>query len=143
MEGFDWFYLLLLLFFPVMIVAAWWKNRSRRSPLDEISEPIEARLAELRAAENEVRGNPMELRERLLQNHVLLDRFPTTRGYSTEFMDQLVNELRERGIAAETYFQETMPIGAGFSVVSAQGIFELYVARDRADEAAAFIKSRP
>ena len=97
--------------------------------------------AELRNAEAQLTGSILEMREKLLENFELYDRYSTMRGYTGPYMHDIELGLQRQGIAAEVLFQETAPLGVAASVVSQQGFFELYIERGRRQEADRLIQT--
>lgn len=138
---------------PVAILALKWRSRQTRKNLVSASSPSDTDRetdleneeiitdpALLARAEEDARKDPFEYREKLLETYALIERYPTLRGYSESYMEDLINALNDQGIASEYYFQQTMPMGYN-SLTRIQGVFELYVFREKEDQAREFIKT--
>ena len=96
---------------------------------------------DLKRAEAELKQTSLELREKILQDHRLYGRFSTTKGFSVQYMEDLVRDLHQEGIHSTYVFQETLPVGT-LTVTNSHGVFELYVEREKYDEADRFLRRR-
>ena len=140
----TFFSLLLSAAIPLLIVILWFKKRRQRYDYFEAkaqTEEVVGSRDELLAAEKRLKDNPETLRETLLRDHDLVDRLTTFQGYSREYMTELVNWLRERGIQSDYYFQPSLPLGVAH-LAAEDGTFELFVRRDQVEEAMKLLKER-
>lgn len=95
---------------------------------------IQGSLSDLAKAEKELAVDHVELRKRILADHVLADRLSTLHGVSETYMTDLQAFLRERGVSCIYLFQETLPTGE-IGIMGRTGIYEFYVDRERAADA--------
>ena len=128
----------LVAIFPVAIIVAYARRRRARkkyesSPSNE--GPIEGSLDEL----NRVDPNASPWRNdhiaKIKETMELVERFDTMRGYSDIYMEDLKGVLTTDGIACESVFLESNPIGAMGSLTTRMGIYELYADRSKIDRA--------
>lgn len=124
-----WCYLFIHLF----------KRRQRlknnpRLPLNQTIEDPEL----LQQAEQAV--SSLNLRQELSKNYELLDSYSTMQGYSEDYLNQLVQLLEQNQIHASFIFTESVPPGTT-TFLGRSGTFELYVQKDKSDEALDIIES--
>lgn len=137
------FICLLGLGFVFGMFAVWIKRRNskrRYAAEDDNSAPIEGTEQDRLASESQQSVWSENLRVRLAKTHEIVGRLNTIDGYTETYVEDLLNTIRHEGISAEFYFQETSPIGVGASMIERHGDYEIFVERDRAEEAISIIQ---
>lgn len=77
----------------------------------------------------------VDIREELSKNYDFFETYSTVQGYSEDYMNQLVSALEQNQIHASFLFVESGPVGM-MSYTHRAGTFELYVQKDKVQEAA-------
>lgn len=137
------FFVFLGLAFPFGIVIAFLRMRSKKrayAEADDLSSPILGTEAEREKSEQELAEWSHNLRNELAKTHEIVGRLNTINGYSLPYVEDLLQELRKAGIAAEFNFQQTSPLGVGASMIERQGDYEIFVERAKVEEALPIIE---
>ena len=124
---------------PVILVILFFRQRQKRSLIGDDG-PILGTDADRLRAEDEMRAAPLNIRERLLQSMDVQGRYAARDGFDARGFDELLGRLRAAGIECDVHFQPSLPMGVGDSFLVQQGLFELFVERGRAAEAAPMIE---
>ena len=101
---------------------------------DDAGGPTDLEQAEKDVAE-------LNLEEKLIETHQLVETFNTMHGFDTNYIEQLVRELSDIGVDATYLFKHTMPTGT-MSYTGHSGIFELFVNKEAVEKAQAYIKDK-
>lgn len=134
--------------FMILMVAAFFRIKTKKANFatpqvganpDELQdgELIGTEEDRLRA-EEALALTDLQLREKLLETHVLVDRFQTLHGFDDRYMSELVTELRKEGIQSTYLFQEATIPGVA-TLVGRHGMFDFFVERDKAEQASMLI----
>lgn len=115
------------------------QNLKDQSLNDEAEDILIGTLADLEQAEKDVAE--LNLEEKLIETHQLVETFNTMHGFDTNYIEQLVRELSDIGVDATYLFKHTMPTGT-MSYTGHSGIFELFVNKEAVEKAQAYIKDK-
>ena len=134
---------LFLLAFPAGLFAVWIRRRRIRRAFvktDDNLLPVEGTEQERLRSEQEQSVWSENKRVQLARDHEIVGRLNTIDGYSEAYVLDLLQVLKAADIRADFYFQETSPIGVGASLIERHGDFEIFVERNRVEEAVALIE---
>ena len=123
---------------PLLIVAIFIRRqlqKRRYYARDEATEPIEGTLDDLTAVDPLASPWTNDERRKLMDTMELVGRFHTLDGYSDYYVEDLMALLRKNGIACNSVFQETLPMGVAAAIVSRVGTYEIFAERTRIDQA--------
>ncbi len=133
--------LMLALFFgPFLVYLRRQRARKELAVADSASAPIEGTDADRERAEQSLREWSTDLRKELAKTHEIVGRLNTIDGYSVDYVEDLLNEIRAAGISADYNFQPTSPMGVGASLITRQGDFEIFVEQTKVEEALPIIE---
>lgn len=104
------------------------KRRNRKIEIPEHDQIIEGTDREREHAESELRKLPANIREHFATTHELVERFSTRHGYTSYYVEEIANQLRQGGCSCETIFQPGAIAGVADSLLEQQGHYELWVA---------------
>ncbi len=124
--------IVLLLILPVGITTAFVRRKKRKAHYyadPKNDGPVEGSIDELLETDSNASPWRNDEKQRLNETMEMVERFDTMRGYSEQYVEDLKNEIRKSGIAAESIFLEGYPVGAFASLTTRMGIYELYVER--------------
>jgi hypothetical protein len=108
------------------------RKRSTRRHLDrdviDIHDSGIADAQELQRAEEAIAKSSLEIREEILQDHALLDRFSSLHGFNEHNLEKIVEYFNLQGISATYFRQDTAPTGA--LTLGSSCVYEFYVRRE-------------
>lgn len=119
----------------VFLLRGHWKRY--RSPKVYSDEEVIEDPDLLSKAEQEVKN--LDWKTEVHSKYDLLDSYSTVQGYSEDYMNQIVNVLEQNQIQAVFMFVDAGPVGM-ISITQRDGMFELYIQKNKAAEAMEIIK---
>lgn len=112
------------------LFSLYFKRRRQRDEFSKDEEAIDHKVL----SEAEAKVKDMNLEMEFLKHYVPIHKFESLHGYDETSMTNIVYKLKEKDIAADYLFQQTLPVGK-FSYNGRTGTYRLFVDKNKVEEA--------